>query len=428
MKTSSVSRPCAEFPSDNPRLHASVGHGGDRLERGPASEHGDVGNSGVPPQVGAHDEPRLSEFDWAVTDYWVKEVRRRWRVAKADAPEVNLPVLDAMGLELCVGAQQAPSQGVGEDALMLEESALAESGVMLGELLVMPSETLFDDAGPASLTDALGLELAECGAAGAERSPLFDVFAHAESGEVPIVDEGGVEGVSTGLALATEGDSSSIDELSDPFIDELLRLVPCEGHGLALREIVSRSECPGELAEASNEDAGEARTVPAVAESAVAEPPAPSPLLVMSRGVQPLPPLQFELTPTPAALGPWSELTGALSRHLLSGGHTRAAALVAPLLCGELVDFSRVEPAAIERLIKDGIVEVRGGRPVTSPTFRHAAKTFREEFGTGGLNAADALFWLSQVLVGLCGGSADEEKFEGELRDLGVAKLLEWAA
>ena len=50
-----------------------------------------------------------------------------------------------------------------------------------------------------------------------------------------------------------------------------------------------------------------------------------------------------------------------------------------------------------------------------------------EEFATGGLNTSEALFWLSQLLVAITGGG-DEEAFEAELRGLGVAQLLEWAA
>jgi hypothetical protein len=294
----------------------------------------------------------------------------------------------------------------------------------------MPSETLFDEDEHVFTASALGLDLVEIGEPTSEGAPTLDTFALIESGEVPIVEESGVERVFVELTLDDHADPSPylLDDESDPFIDELLSLLPPEGNASSSLGVTPLRASDQELVEAPSDESDRVRPLPAVAASNVPEPPALSQFFVMPRGVQPLAPLQLELTPTPAALSPWSELTGAISRHLMNGGHTRAAALVGPLLCGELVDFGRVEAGAADRLVCDGIAEVRGGRTVTTAMFRHSAKAFREEFGTGGLNTNEALFWLSQLLVALCGGNADEETLEAELRDLGVAKLLEWAA
>jgi len=75
--------------------------------------------------------------------------------------------------------------------------------------------------------------------------------------------------------------------------------------------------------------------------------------------------------------------------------------------------------------MSDGVAEMRGGRPVSSARFRESARVFREEFSEGGLNADDALFWLSQLRVALGGGSADDVVLENALRELGIAELLE---
>lgn len=369
MKASPATRPCVEFPCDNPELHANQGR---------ATE-----TTGAPPAVAngspEHRQP-VNEFDWEGTEYWVKELKRRWSLAKADAPEVNFPVLDAWGLEAAIGLDVAGTAwGDAESEPLGEALVLTESGVMLGELLVMPSETLFDEEHHALTASALGLELTE---------------RHIEH---------------------TGDDELARTDAADPFIEELLSLMP--------EQVNAEPELEFEPVDQS----GEVRSVPDVQASKVAPAPAPTELSVVPRGVQPLVPLHLELTPTPAAISPWGELTAALSRHLLNGGHTRAAALIGPLLGGELVDFSRVEATAVERLVADGVAEVRGGRPLSTATFRQSARAFREEFATGGLNTSEALFWLSQLLVAITGGG-DEEAFEAELRGLGVAQLLEWAA
>lgn len=419
MKTPSSIRPCAEFPCDNPRLYSNYGRAGEV--------------TGAPPEVEvqAPTQPELgraNEFDWLATDHWVQELKRRWSAAKIDAPNVHFPVLDAMALESTTSIARTSVVAMREDALVLEEGALlTESGVMLGELLVLPSETVFDGDEHVFTASALGLELAETTDEAGEPWLDLESVGHVESGEVPLVHESGVEAISVELAFDDDAPSSvdGLDAETDPFIEELLGLVPNEVN-------VERARAPKAMPLPLLEDFdgfGEARDLPAVASSDVCESRAAvTELCLVPRGVQPLVPLQLELTPTPAATSPWTELTNALSRHLMNSGHTRSSALLAPLMCGELVDLSRIDAVAIERLIRDGVAETRGGRVVTTATFRHSAKAFREEFSAGGLNAEDALFWLSQLLVGLCGGAADEETLESELRDLGVAKLLEWAA
>lgn len=305
MKDADSVRPCAEFPCDNPRLH-SVGVWASGAETGP--DH-DVDPSG----------------EWGVSDHWVHAVRQRWAKARLDAPEAQMPVLDA--------------------------SALDVSNV---------SGTSFEE----------------------------------------------VE--------------------ADPFIEELLGFVvdpPCEMPPL---------DFDGQLVDFAPEESGDFAVMPAVAEQPTAIsgewPETGAVTGERLAGIQPLVPLAIELTPTPMGVSAWSELTGKLSRHLLDTGHTRAAALVTPMLNGELVDLSRLDARALECLSSDGVAEVRGGRPVTSARFRESARAFRETFSEGGLNADDALFWLSQLLVALGGGSADDVILENALRELGVAELLECAA
>lgn len=215
---------------------------------------------------------------------------------------------------------------------------------------------------------------------------------------------------------------SCVDEL-DPFIAELQGLITDGGYDGSYDSAAPETDFDAVL-----EESGEQRTLPRVQVAPRApEPPLPD-LVPLASGVQPLAPLFLELTPTPAHVTPWTELTGTLSRHLLSEGHTRAAALIAPLLNGELVDLSRLPPASLELLVVSSVAEKRGGLVVCTSAFRDSARAFREEFYGGGLNAADALFWLSQLLCALTGGLCEEEAFEATLRDLGVAKLLERAA
>lgn len=412
MKTRPATRPCAEFPCDNPLLYS---------EDGPNA----TPNGGLVQATG--DEPHgcsdaTSVFDWAATEYWVEELKRRWSVAKADAPEPCFAVLDATALELIEGNQPptAPEVSLEDaEALELEEPALlTESGVVLGELLVMPSETLFDADEGVFGDDALALEVSDALPAGTPRVAR--------------------------TVLSGEADAALLESADDPFIRELLTLIPRRGSesdhcsdelgDVAPREHASDSEPLG----ASAEELRPAREVPGVvlaatevAPESAPRPSAPEPsppFEELASEAQLLVPLQLELTPTPARLSPWSEFTCALSRHLMNGGHTRAAALIGPLLCGELVDFSRLDAPVLERLLADGVAEQRGGRLVTTDTFRHAAKAFREEFVAGGLDVGEALFWLSQVLAALGGGARDEATLEAELRALGIAKLLERAA
>lgn len=305
MKDSTSVRPCAEFPCDNPKLH-SVGVWASGSDPGP--EH-DVDSSG----------------EWGVSDHWVHAVRLRWAKARIDAPEAQLPVLDAGALDVST-----------------------------------TSGTTFEE----------------------------------------------IE--------------------ADPFIEELLGFVvepPTEMPPL---------DFDGQLVDFAPEESGDFAVMPDVAEQSTTAPGEwPEAGAVTGErlvGVQPLVPLAIELTPTPMGVSSWSELTGKLSRYLLDTGHTRAAALVTPMLNGELVELSRLDPRALECLLSDGVAEVRGGRPVTSARFRESARAFRETFSEGGLNADDALFWLSQLLVALGGGSADDVMLENALRELGVAELLECAA
>jgi hypothetical protein len=149
-------------------------------------------------------------------------------------------------------------------------------------------------------------------------------------------------------------------------------------------------------------------------------------LIPVNQAVQPLMPLHFELTPLPPETLQWSQLTTVLSDHLLTLGHTRAAALMTPLLNAELVDLSRLEAKVIDRLLRDGIACARGNRVVSSPTFRSSAHVFREELANGGLDANEALFWLAQLVGSLTGDEHDA--LEETLRKLGIADLLEHAA
>jgi hypothetical protein len=420
MKTLPLTPHGAELPRNNQQLSS---------DQGAATEVSTVASTASTNAVQQAYPSRAKEFDWAATEYWVKELQRRWRIARADAPEVSLQVLDPRGLELTNDVEQTTPVDFGEDAVALEESILlTESGVMLGQLLVMPSETLFDEDEHVFTASAIGLELVEVRSDIDAPWSASEEIAYVESGEAPLVEESGIEDVvRVDLSLDSEGHAlAALDAEADPFIEELLNFVPTEVNTASQRGVaIQRSH--------ENEDRGDdsdaVRVIPDVTANEASAPVfVMGELFVMPRGVQPLAPLQLELTPTPAALSPWSELTGVLSRHLMNGGHTRASALVGPLLCGELVDFSRVEPAALERLSADGVVETRAGRALTTATFRHSAKAFREEFSMGGLNAGEALFWLSQLLVALSGGTRDEDTLEAELRDFGVAKLLEWAA
>lgn len=308
MKDRLATRPCAEFPCDNPRLLASE----------PAAR-----DTGVElPPLAVVDE--VGEFEWANTDYWVKEVKRRWAWAaldaaenaepERDAPEVNIPVLEA-------------------------------------------------------------------------------------------------------LTLDDEEVTSQRAKDVDPFIAELMGLLPGGSSEELLESLFSELE-----------ESGETRALPGVQH--VDKAPASAGVFdfVPNSGVQPLLPLQLELTPTPGVVGAWSELTETLSRYLLNQGHTRAAALLTPMLNGELVELSRLEPAALERLVADSVAELRSGRAMTTRAFRDSAKAFREEFSAGGLNAGEALFWLGQLVVALCGGAVDDELLESHLREAGVAQLLEKAA
>lgn len=345
MKDSTSVRPCAEFPCDNPKLH-SVG----------------VWATGESESLDGAD----ASDEWGVSDRWVHAVKQRWAKAVIDAPEAQLPVLDAGALE--VFAQSVPSD-VGALEVFAQSVDLDTGALELSD----------DSAAPASGV----LEI------------LADSAAALEAADV------------------------------DPFIEELLGFV-----------VDSPADMPpldfDGPADFSPEESGDFAVMPAVAEqvssttSAWHEPSAVTGERLA--GVQPLAPLAIELTPTPMGVTMWSELTNKLSRYLLEAGHTRAAALVTPMLNGELVELSRLDARALECLMSDGVAEVRGGRPVSSTRFRESARAFREEFSEGGLNADDALFWLSQLLVALGGGSADDVVLENALRELGVAELLECAA
>src|SRR5690606_32331455 len=254
------------------------------------------------------------------------ELKRRWNLAKVDAPEPSFAVLDATALEL-IESNHPPSWLEVGEALELEEPALlSESGVVLGELLVMPSETLFDADESTLGHDALALEMSDALPASAPRS--------------------------TRTSQPDEADAALLESADDPFIRELLTLIPRRvGESNDGDEFDDVALCDrasdGELLEDLAEEPRDARVVPAVvlAETSVllesVSPEPSAPFEELSAAAQPLVPLQLELTPTPARLGEWSEFTGALSRHLMNGGHTRAAALTGPLLGGELVDLSR---------------------------------------------------------------------------------------
>lgn len=147
-----------------------------------------------------------------------------------------------------------------------------------------------------------------------------------------------------------------------------------------------------------------------------------------TRAAQPLVPLQFELTPLPAQVSEWTQLTVILSEYLMKRGHTRASALITPLLNAELVDLSRLEEAVVAQLQNDGVACVRGTRVVSSPSFRSNAHVFREELANGGLDADEAMFWLVQLMSALMGNDDELETLEQTLRDAGVSRLLERAA
>lgn len=148
----------------------------------------------------------------------------------------------------------------------------------------------------------------------------------------------------------------------------------------------------------------------------------------LHQAVQPLAPLHFELTPLPAQVSEWSELVALLTDYLLTLGHTRASALIGPLLNGELVDLSRLERPVIDQLQRDGVASLRGSRVVSSASFRSSAHVFREELANGGLDANEALFWLTDLVGALMGGEDEHEVLEARLRELGIARLLERAA
>jgi hypothetical protein len=148
----------------------------------------------------------------------------------------------------------------------------------------------------------------------------------------------------------------------------------------------------------------------------------------VNRSAQPLVPLHFELTPLPPQASEWSELIAVLTEHLLRLGHTRASALIGPLLNAELVDLSRLEPSVLEQLQRDGVACPRGTRMVSSPTFRSSAHVFREELGNGGLEPNEALFWLAQLIGALLGNNDEHDTLESSLRELGITRLFERAA
>ncbi len=147
-----------------------------------------------------------------------------------------------------------------------------------------------------------------------------------------------------------------------------------------------------------------------------------------SQSVQPLVPLHFELTPLPPQVSEWSELITVLADYLLTRGHTRASALIGPLLNAELVDLSRLDSAVIQHLETDGIACSRGTRVVSSPSFRSSAHVLREELGNGGLDTHEAMFWLAQLVGALMGGQDEHEVLEATLRHLGIDRLIERAA
>lgn len=365
MNDQSPIRPCVEFPCDNPRLHASLG----------LASTADV----------AHSAEVADPFDWNATAHWVKETQRRW--AAHDAPDHCLPVLDAAALEqtnVPPVAVELPTELPTERP---EPAPSVKPSLATTEPLLTPHDGLDVD-----LADELEADLAaaltgeERVASGAVHpAPEFDVEAWLEAPE------------------------------SDPFIDELM--------GLVGRDAADVGGVFPEL-----EESGEVRAMPRVAEIAGSdESPAPD-LTSVKQPAQPLVPLFLELTPTPAIVGPWVSLTGVLSRYLLNAGHTRAAALLPPMLNGELVDLTRLPEAAISRLVIDAVAETRAGRVVTTSTFRDAARAFREAFSERSLNPSDALFWLGQLMVALCGGDVDDLALEAELEALGVMQLLENAA
>ncbi len=390
MKALPTSRPCAEFPCDNRLLQASS-----RV----LSETTDA-----PPDVHV---VRADDFDWDETEYWVKELKRRWSLAKADAPEVNWPVLD-LSESPPTATSEARMDGASADETVTLGDALllADSGVLLGELLVMPSEVLFDEEQHVLTADAVTLELRDAAEDVIEVVPRRDALNDAELD--PFSD-------AKWDPFSDAAWDPFSDAESDPFIDEL--------RGLISRDVSDAGEFP-EL-----EGSGEVRSVPRVAESKH-EPATPVRLeeVPVKHGAQPLLPLQLELTPTPAVVSGWVELTNVVSRYLLNAGHTRAAALLPPLLNGELVDLSRLPAAAIERLVTDSVAETRSDRTVTTATFRDSAKGFREAFCEGGLDAEEALFWLGQVVAAVSGRQSDEAAIEAKLRELGVVTLLERAA
>jgi hypothetical protein len=406
MNDQSPMRPCVEFPCDNPRLHASVARESTPDVAGPTE---------------------LSDpFDWGATAHWVKETQRRW--AAYDAPEQCLPVLDSRALE----PTNAPPPVVERPVLEhpVPEPAFTEPTVELAiELASESPEPLSSkqslETREPLLTPhaALDVELAE----GFEAAPAevfgADLFGVDEFGpEVFGPDESSGEVLSVSGA-EYQSPAFDVEEWlsapeSDPFIDELM--------GFVGRDIDDVGGVFPEL-----EESGEVRAMPRVAEVAEvavpADPPAPD-LTSVKQPAQPLVPLFLELTPTPAVVGPWVSLTGVLSRYLLNAGHTRAAALLPPMLNGELVDLTRLPEAAIHRLVIDAVAETRAGRVVTTNTFRDAARAFREAFSERSLNPSDALFWLGQLMVALCGGHVDDAALEAELEALGVMQLLENAA
>jgi hypothetical protein len=143
---------------------------------------------------------------------------------------------------------------------------------------------------------------------------------------------------------------------------------------------------------------------------------------------QPLAPLHFELTPLPPQVAEWTQLTTILADYLLSRGHTRASALIGPLLNAELVDLSRLDDSVLEHLQRDGVACLRGTRVVSSPSFRSSAHVLRDELANGGLDSNEAMFWLTDLVGALMGGRDEHSALETSLRELGIAQLLDRAA
>lgn len=194
----------------------------------------------------------------------------------------------------------------------------------------------------------------------------------------------------------------------DPFVDALMQEVLQDvAEEVARGEELSYSERPYELTPTSGTgwlgvSAREQSPAPVSALRAIApsEPPTFERLPV--EALNPLAPLELDLSPFPPETSPWGMVVTELSRFLLDQGAIRSATLVAPLVESERVNLRGLNAAARAAVLAHGIAEPNAEDLWPAQSFRKEATAFRARFEAGDVGPGGRE-WLVRLLSALLG-------------------------